>query len=41
MIAFGQSTIVLDDDKLFQTGQLKVEGNLAKAAELRYLIHKN
>ena len=30
-----------DDDKLFQTGQLKVEGNLAKAAELRYLIHKN
>ena len=30
-----------DDDKLFQTGQLKVEGNLAKSAELRYLIHKN
>ena len=30
-----------DDDKLFQTGQLKVEGNMAKGAELRYLIHKN
>ena len=30
-----------DDDKLFQTGQLKVEGNIAKGAELRYLIHKN
>ena len=31
----------LDDDRLFQTGQLKVEGNMAKGAELRYLIHKN
>jgi len=30
-----------DDDKLFQTGQLKIEGNMAKGAELRYLIHKN
>ena len=25
-------------DKLFQTGQLKVDGNMAKGAELRYLL---
>ena len=29
-----------DPDKLFQTGQLKVEGNMAKSAELRYLFEK-
>ncbi len=39
LLGLAQGT--LDDDKLFQTGQLKVEGNMAKGAELRYLIHKN
>ena len=30
----------LDADKLFRTGQLKVDGNIAKGADLRLLLHR-
>ena len=34
----GMAEGTVSADKLFQTGQLKVDGNMAKGAELRYLL---
>ena len=34
------ATGVVSADKLFVNGQLKVDGNISKGAELRYLIGK-
>jgi len=31
----------IDPDRLFRNGQLKVEGNMAKSAELRTLLKKS
>ncbi|MBR0137156.1 MAG: glycogen/starch synthase [Erysipelotrichaceae bacterium] len=38
---FNMATGVASADKLFVNGQMKVEGNISKGAELRYLIGKD
>ena len=37
---YNMATGVTSADKLFVNGQMKVEGNISKGAELRYLIGK-
>ena len=37
---FNMATGIASADKLFVNGQLKVEGNISKGAELRYLAGK-
>ena len=37
---YNMATGIVAADRLFVNGQLKVEGNISKGAELRYLIGK-